>query len=175
MSLKLPWNTNDRFSLCNVTHFRMRLNLWERAFKSDHMYRKTHISHLRVWSRMVSLKISYLSCSTCELITKRKKNTVMSVTVKDVILFNFLLYWSNCVYKNMENECCVSIKQRNKTKYQNVELFLHLKLKWHKWKNRLLRGPGSTLHLFHASCLNQQVLLFRGALGGQGHNFVDFL
>lgn len=58
----------------------------------------------------------------------------MSVTVKDVILFNFLLYWSNCVYKNMENECCVSIKQRNKTKYQNVELFLHLKLKWHKWK-----------------------------------------
>lgn len=55
----------------------------------------------------------------------------MSVTVKDVILFNFLLYWSNCVYKNMENECCVSIKQRNKTKYQNVELFLHLKLKWH--------------------------------------------
>lgn len=87
MPLKLPWNTNDSFSLCNVTHFRMRLNLWEGAFKSDHMCRKTHFRHLHAWSRRVSLNVSYLSCSTCELITKRKKYSY----VRNCKRFNFVL------------------------------------------------------------------------------------
>lgn len=154
------------FSLCNVTHFRMRLNLWERAFKSDHMCRKTHIRHLRVWTRMVSLNVSYLSCSTCELITKRKKNTVMSVTVKDVILFNFLLYWSNCVYRNMENECCVCIKQRNKI--SKCRIISSLEIKMAQVKKSLTQRPW--LYCASVSCLlpKPTSFTFQRRSGGTG-------
>lgn len=148
-----------------------RISEWNWIYGKGHLNPitcwKTHIRHLRVWSRMVSLNVSYLSCSTCELITKRKKNTVMSVTVKDVILFNFLLYWSNCVCRNLEKECCV-YKTTKWNKISKCGIISSHEIKMAQVKKSLTQRPW--LYCASVSCLlpKPTSFTFQRRSGGTG-------